>query len=143
MSAPAGRLVSIQLCVGHRVPMAAPAEAVARPGFGLEGDRHARPGSVRQVLLADAAVLAAEGLPPGGIRENLTVEGLPVDALAVGTRLRCGEAVLRVVHACEPCGQMDEIRPGLQERLRGRRGMLAVVESGGRLRVGDAIAPFP
>ena len=139
---PGGRVASIQLCVGHRVPMATPREAVARVDFGLEGDRHARTGSLRQVLIADAAVLAEEGLPPGGIRENLTVEGLGVDGLPPGTRLRCGESVLRVVQACEPCGQMDEIRPGLREALRGRRGVLTVVETGGRIRVGDAMVPL-
>ncbi len=139
MNPPSGRILALRLCRGPRIPMGAPGEAAARADFGLEGDRHARRGSPRQVLLVDAAVLAAEGLSPGDLRENLTVEGFPVDGLAPGTRLRCGAAVvLRVTGPCEPCSFIEGIRPGLRERLRGRRGTLAVVEEGGALRAGDS-----
>jgi len=34
---------------------------------------------------------------------------------------------------------MDEIRPGLQAQLEGRRGMLASVEQGGPVSVGDTL----
>jgi MOSC domain-containing protein YiiM len=121
--------------------MGAPGSVEAVAGRGLEGDRHAREGSLRQVLLVDAAVLAAEGLAAGDLRENLTVEGLAVDGLPAGTRLRVGAAVvLRVTGPCEPCAFIEGIRPGLREGLQGRRGTLAVVEGGGTLRVGDAVA---
>ncbi len=36
-----GKIVSLQLCVGHREPMNAKDQAVAVTGTGLEGDRHA------------------------------------------------------------------------------------------------------
>ena len=58
--------------------------ASALAGLGLEGDRHGRKGGGRQVLVVDVAVLAAEGLAHGAIRENLTVEGIAVDALPAG-----------------------------------------------------------
>jgi len=137
-----GRVVAIHLCVGPRVPMASPGSVVAISGRGLEGDRHARAGSGRQVLLLDAAVLAAEGLAPGVLRENLTLEGIGVDGLAAGTRLRVGDGVvLRVEGPCEPCAFVEGVRPGLRARLEGRRGTLATVEAGGTLRVGDPVAP--
>jgi len=136
----AGRIAAIHLCRGPRVPMDAPREVEALPDRGLEGDRHGSRGGRRQVLLLDAAVLAAEGLAPGVLRENLTVEGIPVDALPEGARLRVGHAaVLRVTGPCEPCAFVEGIRKGLQERMQGRRGALAVVEAGGTLRVGDPI----
>jgi MOSC domain-containing protein YiiM len=142
-AAPAARVAAISLCVGAAQPMLQPAEARARADFGLEGDRHAKAGSERQVLLVDAAVLVAEGLKPGGIRENLTIDGMAVDGLKAGTRLRVGaEVVLRVTKICEPCHVMDKIQPGLQARLKGRRGILTSVESGGAIRVGDAVAPI-
>lgn len=135
-----GRLAAIHLCRGPRVPMVAPASVEAREDRGLAGDRHGRKGSRRQVLLVDAAVLAAEGLAPGVPRENLTVEGIAVDALPAGARLRVGDAaVLRVTGPCEPCAFVEGIRPGLRARVEGRRGTLAVVESGGTLRVGDPV----
>ena len=34
---------------------------------------------------------------------------------------------------------MDEIRPGLQERLEKQRGMLATVIQGGTIKIGDEI----
>jgi len=40
---------------------------------------------------------------------------------------------------CEPCSRMDEIREGLQETLRGQRGVVCRVAQGGILRRGDAI----
>jgi MOSC domain-containing protein YiiM len=40
---------------------------------------------------------------------------------------------------CEPCHRMDEIRQGLKEKLRGRRGMLCRVVEAGRIRRGDRI----
>jgi len=120
--------------------MDAPASVEARADHGLEGDRHAKKGSPRQVLLADAEVIAAEGLVPGDIRENLAIEGLPVDGLPAGTRLRVGDAVvLRVTGPCEPCGFLEKVRPGLRARLEGRRGTLATVETGGTIRAGDAV----
>ena len=120
--------------------MDAPASVAAIAGRGLEGDRHARPGSGRQVLLMDAAVLAEEGLAPGVLRENLTIEGIGVDALAPGTRLRLGAEVLLSVHGpCAPCAFIEGVRPGLRAKLEGRRGTLATVEAGGTVRVGDAV----
>ena len=139
MTRPA-RLASIRVCRGPREPMGAPDRVEARADFGLAGDRHAKAGSHRQVLLVDAAVLAAEGLAPGEIRENLLLEGIAVDALPAGTRLRIGpDAVLRVTGPCEPCAFVDGVRPGLRRRLEGRRGSLATVETGGVLRVGDEV----
>ena len=35
---------------------------------------------------------------------------------------------------------MEEIRPGLWDKLNGRRGMLAMVINGGTLKVGDPIS---
>jgi len=109
-------------------------------GLGIEGDKHAKAASDRQVLLADQEALDEVGVGPGTIKENLTVEGLHVMGLPVGTRLRLGEsAVLEITKVCEPCFRMDEIRMGLKEELVGRRGMVARVINGGSISVGDRI----
>src|ERR1700694_3012053 len=106
-------------------------------GLGIEGDKHAKAASDRQVLLADQEALDEVGVGPGTIKENLTVEGLHVMGLPVGTRLRLGEsAVLEITKVCEPCFRMDEIRMGLKEELVGRRGMVARVINGGGVRGG-------
>jgi MOSC domain-containing protein YiiM len=114
--------------------------AVLLADHGLEGCRHAKPGSRRQVLLIEAETLEALDLEPGVVKENITTHGIDLTSLPAETRLRLGEAVeLWITGPCAPCGLMDEIRDGLQEELRGRRGVLAWVKAGGSLRVGDSI----
>jgi len=134
------RIVSIQLCPGHREPMQPVPAATLITGVGIEGDKHAVAASNRQVLLADKEALDAVGVLAGTIKENLTVEGLSVMQMSVGTRLRLGiSAVLEITNVCEPCFRMDEIRDGLKSELEGRRGMVSRVVQGGSIRVGDPI----
>lgn len=107
---------------------------------GLADDAHARPGGSRQLLLMDSETLKDLALRPGFLKENITTSGLNVMALATGTRLQLGEAVLEITQPCEPCSRWNQFRAGLSLELRGRRGMLARVLTGGVIRVGDAIA---
>ncbi len=114
--------------------------AVLQADYGLEGCRHARPKSRRQVLLIEQETLESLKLAPGAVKENITTRGIDLTSLPVDTRVFLGDEVeLRITGPCHPCGYMDEIRNGLQEELRGRRGVLAWVKQGGRVRVGDAI----
>jgi hypothetical protein len=134
------RIVSIQLCPGHREPMELVPTATLITGVGLDGDKHARAASDRQVLLADKEALDSVGVLPGTIKENVTVEGLNVMQLPVGSRVRLGtSAVLEITKVCEPCFRMDEIRSGLRQELEGRRGMVSRVVQGGTISVGDPI----
>lgn len=107
--------------------------------FGLEGCAHARPASDRQVLLVDRETLEAMELAPGILRENITTDGLNVNSLQVGQRLRIGDTRLEVTMLCTPCNQMERIRSGLRKELWGRRGMLCRVLEGGIVRPGDSI----
>ena len=135
------RIVSIQLCTGHRQPMRYVENAELITGLGLDGDKHAVASSNRQVLLADQEALDEVGIGPGIIKENLTVDGLNVMGMPVGTRIRLGtSAVLEITNVCQPCFRMDEIRMGLKDELIGRRGMVARVILGGTISVGDPIA---
>ncbi len=106
---------------------------------GLEGCAHARPNGKRQVLLMDAETLRNFALAPGIARENITTEGLDVNGLAIGQKLRLGEVQMVVSLVCEPCEQIEALRAGLQAAMVGRRGMLCRVESGGVVKVGDEI----
>ncbi|MBI4482841.1 MAG: MOSC domain-containing protein [Acidobacteria bacterium] len=108
--------------------------------FGLEGDRHGRPGSTRQVLMVEGETLEALRLLPGEVRENIATTGVLLRSLVPGTRLKIGsEAVLEVTKGCDPCARMEEIRSGLSQALEGRRGTLARVLRGGTICVGDPI----
>ncbi len=123
----------------HRQPMREVEEVAAIEDRGFEGCIHGRPGSRRQVLLMDAETQEEMGLLAGVIKENITTCGLAVRELQGGQRLRVGDALLEVTIPCEPCHLMNEIRPGLQQELGGRRGMLCRVVQAGRIRRGDRI----
>jgi MOSC domain-containing protein YiiM len=122
-----------------RLPMEEITETAVVTDFGLKDCAHARHGSKRQVLLVDRETLEAMELQPGSIRENITTDGLNVNGLAVGQKLKVGAIKLAVSTVCTPCDQLEKIRPGLRRELWGRRGMLCVVLEGGIIRRGDPI----
>jgi MOSC domain-containing protein YiiM len=122
-----------------RLPMEELPEVRVLADFGLEGCAHAQPGGSRQVLLVDRETLEAMELRPGILWENITTDGLNVNSLPIGQRLRVGGAILEVTMVCTPCDQMERIRPGLRRELWGRRGMLCRVLNGGIIRAGDTI----
>jgi len=126
-------------CVAHREPMRQFDEVFAVENKGFRDCIHGRKGSSRQVLLMDLETLEEFGIAPGRFRENITTRGISLGTLRIGQRLRAGEALLEVTKPCEPCHQLDEIREGLQEDIRGRRGVLCCVVEAGRIRRGDAV----
>ncbi len=134
-----GAVVSLQLCVKHQQPMQQVASVRAIENRGLEGDRHAIADSSRQVLLLEQETCIAYDFPIGAIRENITTRGIDLMGLPQATRLQIGDAILETTLACAPCAMVDDVRMGLQEELRGKRGMLARVVRGGEMRVGDEI----
>jgi len=140
-----GEVVALHVCPGpgSRSVMRPLARARALEDRGLEGDRHARPGHHRQVLLVEQEVLDQLGLLPGSIREQVTVRGVRLDDLADGQRLRIGEALFQVGGPCAPCERMNEIRSGLLDALEGRRGRFVRVIQGGAFGVGDPIVSEP
>src|SRR3989440_6094021 len=107
-------------------------------GHGLEGCAHARPPK-REVLFASAEHLESVDVPPGRIRENLTVEGADVQEWPIGQRVAVGDAIFEVTMVCDPCQRMDDLRPGLQAELEGKRGMLARVVETGEVALGDEV----
>lgn len=121
----------------RRVP-----EAWAVEQHGFEGDRHQRRavGHKRQLLLLDEAQRAALDVPEGALKENVLVEGLPLDALPPGQRLALGaEVVVELTEPCVPCWKLDALRPGLLKDSWGRRGQLARVLKAGTVREGDTV----
>lgn len=136
---PNGVVVRLQLCVKAREPMQQVTAVGARTNYGLAGDRHAMPDSARQVLLLEQETCAEYDFPIGALRENITTRGIALMALPKGTILQIGDAQFELTKECEPCSLVDEVRDGLREALKHKRGMLARVRQGGEIRVGDKI----
>jgi len=126
-------------CLAHGEPMREFEEVIAIENKGFKDCLHGRSGSSRQVLVMDLETLEEFGIAPGRARENITTRGVSLGTLSLGQRLRAGEVLLEVTKPCTPCHLMDEIRQGLQEAIRGRRGLLCRVVEPGRIRRGDRV----
>jgi MOSC domain-containing protein YiiM len=131
-------LVGIWRSPMRREPMERLEAARVYENEGVEGCAHRRAGK-RNVLFVAAEDLEAVGVEPGVVKENFTVRGADVMRWPVGQRLSIGDAEFEISMVCDPCVNMDAIRPGLQAELEGRRGMLARVLKTGRVSVGDEI----
>lgn len=105
---------------------------------GVEGCAHRR-GGKRNVLFVAIEDLESLDVAPGRVKENFTVRGADVMRWPIGQRLEIGNAEFEVSMVCDPCELMEEIRPGLQGELEGKRGMLARVIRTGDVSLGDEI----
>jgi MOSC domain-containing protein YiiM len=120
-------------------------EGVFLEDCGLEGDAHAARGIARQVsLLAEASIdkmrdLGLE-LKPGDFAENLTIGGLELFTLPVGTTLRVGpEVVLEVSQIGKACHKGCAIFQAVGACVMPKEGVFGRVVRGGRVRHGDPV----
>jgi MOSC domain-containing protein YiiM len=120
-------------------------EGVFLEDYGLEGDAHASRGIARQVsLLAEGSIdkmrsLGLE-LKPGDFAENLTVGGMELCTLPVGTRLRVGEEViLEISQIGKACHKGCAIFQAVGACVMPKEGVFARVIRNGKIRTGDDI----
>lgn len=132
--------------MGHytRVPLER-AELVEK--FGIANDAKGTT-TTRQLNVMRAemlAELATEGFKtgPGEMGEQIVVAGLDPDALAEGTRLQIGAAVIEVGIPRTGCARFEMIQGKERALAKGRLGVLATVVTGGALAVGDAVRVLP
>lgn len=93
----------------------------------------------RQVLLVEEEILCQYRLKPGDLRENIVTSNLRISQLDTGTQLKIGDVMLEVTGDCAPCSYSEELQEGLLEKIKGNRGVLAIVRKGTELQVGDQI----
>lgn len=116
-------------------------EAVLVKDWGIQGDAHAGHWQ-RQVSLLSYEKIeefrkkgADIGL--GAFGENLIVSGYDFGSLPVGTRFRCGDAILEMTQIGKECHSHCEIYKRMGECIMPREGVFAVVLEGGTIRKGD------
>jgi MOSC domain-containing protein YiiM len=126
--------------------------------YGVEGDYHSGPmrtrsnGQVepnrRHVTLVAKEVFddlnreLATDIPAGGFGENILVEGLgDLSDIKEGVVLAFSSGVeLEVTGQNDPCKNLMVYHNQVPKRAYGRRGLLTIVRSSGRLKPGDSIA---
>jgi MOSC domain-containing protein YiiM len=111
---------------------------------GLEGDAHAGSGHRQVSLLSLESIdkMRSRGFEPqyGDFAENLTVAGIELRSLPVGTLLRVGDAVeLQVTQIGKECHAGCAIRQLVGDCVMPREGVFARVVSGGTVSAGDSI----
>lgn len=133
-----GRVIHLSIKPGHKLPMQPVESCHAIEGKGLVGDASfGRPR--RQVLLIEIETLKKFDLQPGVIRENIITRGVSLADLPKDTLIEIGEAVLQITGPCEPCDFLEDVRTGLRDALKGKRGSLARVQRSGWIRAGDPV----
>ena len=117
--------------------------AMLLEGMGMEGDSHAGFAHRQISLLSVASIEKMKqkcgDLAPGDFAENLTVEGLDLPTLPVGTVLQVGEVVLKVSQIGKECHQGCAVMQAVGDCVMPREGIFATVEHGGRISRGDVI----
>ncbi len=151
-----GTVVAVCLRAESGVPKY-PQDEVTIGEYGVEGDHHAGPmrrrgdGEVvpntRHVSIVAKEVFdelnreLGTDIPPGGFGENILVEGMgDLSELTQGDGLSFSSGVeLEVTGQNDPCKNLMCYHDLVPKRAYGRRGVLAVVKTQGRLRAGDTV----
>lgn len=144
-----GRIIAI--CTSEergtkKKPMDAPAHLIA--DWGIEHDAHAGKWHRQISLLGHEAIEAfrARGaeVASGAFGENIIIEGLDFQRLAVGAQILLGEeAVLEVTQIGKECHNHCVIYQAVGDCIMPREGVFAKVLRGGWVSPGDAVSVTP
>ncbi len=111
--------------------------------MGLEGDAHAgfahRQVSLLNLEDIEETAKRLPGLKPGSFAENLTIEGLDVATLPIGTRLTIGQSLLEVTQIGKECHSKCEIYHRTGDCIMPKKGVFCRVLQGGKVRNGDSV----
>jgi MOSC domain-containing protein YiiM len=125
--------------VKHNVP-----EAFIKAEWGIETDAHAGDWHRQVSLLSLSSVEKMRNLGAkvnfGDFAENITVAGIEVSKLPIGTRLKVGEALLEVTQIGKEChNKACAIKKQVGTCVMPIEGIFARVLSSGQVRVGDEV----
>lgn len=123
----------------HNIP-----QAELRVDHGMVGDAHAGNWHRQISLLGIKSIelMQAKGAPvkPGDFAENITVEGIVLYELPVGTRLRLGkEVAIEVTQIGKECHSGCEIQQQVGSCIMPTQGIFAKVIKSGCIQVGDPV----
>ncbi|MEA2476551.1 MAG: hypothetical protein QOC87_750 [Actinomycetota bacterium] len=152
-----GTVEAIYVGPNAKDPMVAVDAVTAVAGRGIEGDRYfeqrgsfSKPDGIdpkQEITLIEseavesAATTYGVELAPSDSRRNIVTRGVALNHL-VGKEFTVGETRLRGVKLNEPCRHLVAVagKPMIK-LLRHRGGLRAQILTGGRISVGDEVAP--
>ena len=112
---------------------------------GMEGDAHAGNWHRQISLLGIASIdhMRAQGadVKPGDFAENITVEGMVLYELAVGTQLQVGkDVILEITQIGKECHHGCEIMKQVGSCIMPTQGIFGKVLKNGTIHVGDEVS---
>lgn len=146
MSTERPRVVAVNISPGGIPKTPLEVGEVKTPGIVGDGHNHEKHITPMQALclfdVAGIEELKAEGYPlsPGAIGENITIDGMDVDELEIGDRLRfSGGVEIEITKRRKPCYVLDAIDQTLKKALIDRCGVYAKIITEGQLRPGETV----
>ena len=104
------KLIAVNISTGKGTPKKNVGKGMLIEGHGLEGDAHAGKWHRQISLLGKDTLDKMDGkVPYGGFGENLTIDGICVYELPVGTKLKINNALLEVTQIGKECHESCEI----------------------------------
>lgn len=137
-------IVSINISTEKGVIKQPVQEARLIKGFGIEGDAHGGDWHRQVSLLSQSSIDKMQNqieqtLQPGVFAENITVEGIDVYTLPVGTKVQLGECLVEVTQIGKQCHQHCEIFRKVGSCVMPKEGIFTVVLEEGVIRTGDKV----
>lgn len=120
-------------------------EAFVKEDWGIEIDAHSGEGHRQVSLLSLSSVekmrLMGAAVEFGDFAENITLEGIEVSKLPVGTKLRVGEVDMEVTQIGKECtNKACAIKKQVGTCVMPLEGIFVRVISSGTIKVGDPVA---
>jgi MOSC domain-containing protein YiiM len=138
-----GRVVAVCRSDRKGIPKDDIGTGVFVKGLGLDGDAHAgfAHRQVSLIAMEDIQIARAKlpSLRPGSFAENLTVEGIDLEASKVGLRLKVGDVLLEVSQIGKECHTKCAIYKTTGDCIMPKKGIFCRVLEGGRVSAGDKI----
>ena len=139
-----GKIVRIFIGSQKGVSKTSVSSAKLISDHGMSGDYHAGVKPHRQVsLFANEALHEIQNagivVTPEELSTNLLTEGIGIDALVTGTKLKIGTAIIEISEARKPCGSLTKIDKRLPKATYLRCGQFGRVLTGGVIHAGDVI----
>jgi len=113
-------------------------------GLGIVGDAHAGNWHRQVSLLAEESIqkLRAKGVQvtSGSFAENITTEGINLQKLTIGSKLRLGPIVeIEITQLGKNCHSACRIFQQIGDCIMPREGIFAKVIKSGQIKIGDTI----
>ncbi|MBN1418297.1 MAG: cyclic pyranopterin monophosphate synthase MoaC [Planctomycetes bacterium] len=140
---PPGRIAAVATSPRRGIPKTPIPGARLIAGHGIEGDAHAGPGDRQVSVLALESIEAFRRgdahVSPGDFGENITVEGMELAAIGIGTTIQAGEALLELARIGKTCHAPCAIGRRLGDCIMPREGLFFRVLRDGEVAPGDPI----